>query len=160
MARKKSDEQSSRKPARTRGFVPIDYEEFLGKLKQRIRTAQLGAAVAVNRELALLFWGIGQNNLERQEKPVGKPKSSTGCLLTFSEPSPGWRHSAREISFGTRRGGCAKPAVAPTYHRLSSTPSVPTDLSPAPSSVARRAAAGLDRLSLRTPLQHSDRIGL
>jgi predicted nuclease of restriction endonuclease-like (RecB) superfamily len=47
---------------------PPDYEKFLGDLKQRIRTAQLRAGLAVNRELVLLYWGIGRDILERQEK--------------------------------------------------------------------------------------------
>ena len=45
-----------------------EYEKFLGELKQRIRTAQVRAGLAVNRELVLLYWGIGRDILERQEK--------------------------------------------------------------------------------------------
>jgi hypothetical protein len=46
--------------------VPEDYEEFLGELKERIRAAQIRAALAVNRELALLYWRIGREILARQ----------------------------------------------------------------------------------------------
>jgi hypothetical protein len=42
------------------------YEQFLGELKQRIRSAQLRAGIAVNRELVLLYWSIGRDILERQ----------------------------------------------------------------------------------------------
>ena len=35
--------------------VPAGYDAFLKDLKERIRTAQLQAALAVNRELVLLF---------------------------------------------------------------------------------------------------------
>jgi predicted nuclease of restriction endonuclease-like (RecB) superfamily len=49
--------------------VPLpEYEKFLGELKQRIRTAQLRAGLAVNRELVLLYWSIGRDILKRQEK--------------------------------------------------------------------------------------------
>ena len=47
---------------------PPEYEKFLGELKQRIRTAQLRAGLAVNSELVLLYWGIGRDILERQEQ--------------------------------------------------------------------------------------------
>ena len=47
---------------------PEGYEEFLRDLKQRIREAQVRAALAVNRELVLLYWGIGREILARQQQ--------------------------------------------------------------------------------------------
>ena len=48
---------------------PINsYDSFLRELKDRIRTAQVRAGLAVNRELVLLYWGIGRDILERQER--------------------------------------------------------------------------------------------
>jgi hypothetical protein len=35
------------------------YQILLRELKERIRTARLQAALAVNQELILLYWGIG-----------------------------------------------------------------------------------------------------
>ena len=52
----------------TRALIPEGYEEFLRGLKERIRTAQVKAALAVNRELVLLYWRIGQDILERQRQ--------------------------------------------------------------------------------------------
>lgn len=43
------------------------YEEFLRGLKERIRTAQVKAALAVNAELIQLYWEIGQSLWERQQ---------------------------------------------------------------------------------------------
>jgi predicted nuclease of restriction endonuclease-like (RecB) superfamily len=43
-----------------------NYEAFLSTLKTRVRTAQLRASLAVNRELVLLYWQIGRDILERQ----------------------------------------------------------------------------------------------
>jgi len=51
-----------------RSATPEGYEAFLGELKERIRTAQVRAALAVNRELVLLYWGIGRDILARQQK--------------------------------------------------------------------------------------------
>ncbi len=45
-----------------------DYETLLQSLKQRIAAAQVKAVLAVNRELVLLYWQIGRDILERQEK--------------------------------------------------------------------------------------------
>jgi len=42
------------------------YEEFLRDVKERVRTAQVRAALAVNRELVLLYWSIGRDVLTRQ----------------------------------------------------------------------------------------------
>ncbi len=42
------------------------YDRFLGDLKDRIRSAQLRATLAVNRELVLLYWQIGRDILVRQ----------------------------------------------------------------------------------------------
>jgi predicted nuclease of restriction endonuclease-like (RecB) superfamily len=48
--------------------VPDGYEEYLRDLKQRIWTAQVKAALAVNRELVLLYWQIGHEILAFQEQ--------------------------------------------------------------------------------------------
>ena len=45
---------------------PDSYELFLTDLKKRIRTAQVKAALAVNKELILLYWQIGRDILQRQ----------------------------------------------------------------------------------------------
>ncbi|MXS80088.1 Predicted nuclease of restriction endonuclease-like (RecB) superfamily, DUF1016 family [Nitrosomonas eutropha] len=46
--------------------VPAGYADWLAELKQRIHAAQQRATLAVNRELVLLYWQIGQGILERQ----------------------------------------------------------------------------------------------
>lgn len=48
--------------------LPDGYDGFLAELKQRIRGARVRAALAVNRELVLLYWSIGRDILERQEQ--------------------------------------------------------------------------------------------
>ena len=47
--------------------LPAGYAALLEELKTRIRTAQLRAAFAVNRELILLYWSIGRDILARQQ---------------------------------------------------------------------------------------------
>jgi predicted nuclease of restriction endonuclease-like (RecB) superfamily len=43
-----------------------DYREFIAGLKTRVAAAQLAAARAVNRDLILLYWDIGQGIVEKQ----------------------------------------------------------------------------------------------
>jgi predicted nuclease of restriction endonuclease-like (RecB) superfamily len=47
-------------------MLPEGYDAFLGSLKERVRSAQLRASLSVNRELVLLYWGIGRDILARQ----------------------------------------------------------------------------------------------
>lgn len=44
------------------------YRDLLASLKTQIRTAQVRAAVAVNNELVMLYWGIGKAILSRQKE--------------------------------------------------------------------------------------------
>ncbi|MEQ1638077.1 MAG: DUF1016 N-terminal domain-containing protein [Methylococcales bacterium] len=48
--------------------LPSDYAAWLTELKTRIHNAQQRAALAVNRELLLLYWQIGQDILTRQNQ--------------------------------------------------------------------------------------------
>ena len=48
--------------------LPENYEAFVRGLKERIRTAQVRAALAVNKELVMLYWQIGRDILQRQEQ--------------------------------------------------------------------------------------------
>ena len=47
---------------------PEGYADWLLDLKNRIHSAQQRAALAVNRELVLLYWQIGRDILERQSR--------------------------------------------------------------------------------------------
>src|SRR5271165_1944358 len=44
------------------------YQDLLARLKSQIQTAQVRAAVSVNRELVLLYWQIGKEILLRQQE--------------------------------------------------------------------------------------------
>ena len=67
MARKHdTSKKPGNRPGKAQNLIPKGYDELLGQLKDRIRTAQLRAAVAVNRELIELYWQIGQSIVDRQ----------------------------------------------------------------------------------------------
>ena len=61
MARKKQD-------GITAPVLPPDYAEFLESLKARVRQAQTQAMLSVNRELIRLYWEIGREIVQRQER--------------------------------------------------------------------------------------------
>jgi predicted nuclease of restriction endonuclease-like (RecB) superfamily len=65
-----------------------NYAALLASIKERIQTAQVRAAVAVNRELVLLYWGIG-TEITRRQKAEGwgtKVIDSLGRDLKSSFP--------------------------------------------------------------------------
>lgn len=52
--------------------APLEsYGELLSSLRQRIRSAQVRAGLAVNRELVLLYWEVGKEILRRQDARAG-----------------------------------------------------------------------------------------
>ncbi len=48
--------------------IPAGYSELLGEIKCRIRSAQIKAALAVNSELIRLYWSIGRDIVQRQQR--------------------------------------------------------------------------------------------
>ncbi|MDD5186926.1 MAG: PDDEXK nuclease domain-containing protein [Methanoregula sp.] len=47
--------------------IPQGYPDFISSIKEQIRSAQIRAALSVNRDLVLLYWQIGKEILQRQE---------------------------------------------------------------------------------------------
>lgn len=54
-------------PKQSSLFPDDKYPAFFDSLKKRIQTAQLKAALAVNQELVLLYWNIGNDILAKQK---------------------------------------------------------------------------------------------
>lgn len=94
--------------------IPEGYSSLLSILKERIREARFRSSLAVNRELILLYWQIGNDILARQDSegwgaktidrlaadlrrdfPAYRPRHSQSvpCLSEserLSARSPGW----------------------------------------------------------------------
>ena len=67
MARKCAASPKSGRPAKkATDLLPKGYDELLAQIKERIRSAQLRAGLAVNRELIELYWQIGRSIVEHQ----------------------------------------------------------------------------------------------
>ena len=62
--------------------MPTTYAPLLAGLKARVRVAQVKAAVALNRELMLLYWHIGRE--------AGARKSSSGWRRIWRRSSRRW----------------------------------------------------------------------
>ena len=76
------------------------YEAFLGELKDRIRTAQVRAGLAVNRELVLLYWGIGREILARQDQHSWGAKIIERLARDLRQAFPGMQGwSARNLQY-------------------------------------------------------------
>lgn len=83
--------------------IPEHYPEFLEQLTQRIRTAQVTAGLAVNRELVLLYWHIGCDLSAR----IQSAQWGTGVVQQLAQDIakrfPGVRSfSARNLMFMRR----------------------------------------------------------
>jgi predicted nuclease of restriction endonuclease-like (RecB) superfamily len=59
---------AARRAGRNLPIEPLGYAELVSELKQRIAAARLQAALSVNRELILLYWGIGRDILMQQRR--------------------------------------------------------------------------------------------
>jgi len=68
-------------------LVTEDYADFIGELKERIRNAQVRAALNVNRELVLLYWQIGREIRARQGTAGWARKSSSAFCTICASPS-------------------------------------------------------------------------
>ena len=68
MPRKKIRTESQPAPAKPSTGLLAGYEDMLAELKSRIRSAQIKAALSVNREMIAPYWEIGRDIIARQEK--------------------------------------------------------------------------------------------
>ena len=67
---------------------PDSYELFFNDLKQRIRNARVKAALAVNKELILLYWQIGTGILSKQNKEGWGTKVVTRLAKDLKQAFP------------------------------------------------------------------------
>ena len=104
------------------------YSALLASIKERIQAAQVRAALAVNQELVVLYWGIGKEILARQqEEGWGKNiiprlakdlKSQFPDMKGLSPRNLGYMKAfaealARRLNFAA---SCCKIAVVPQLH--------------------------------------------
>ncbi|MEB3213247.1 MAG: PDDEXK nuclease domain-containing protein [Leptolyngbyaceae bacterium] len=104
-----------------------NYVAFLGDLKTRIRQAQVKAALAVNRELVLLYWHIGKEILQRQEQEGWGAKVITQLSKDLKREFPEMKGFSRTNLMYMRAFAAAYPEAQivqevlgqiPWYHNI------------------------------------------
>lgn len=100
------------------GFLFADsYDDFFRDLKERIRSSQVKAALAVNQELVLLYWQIGQEILQRQQEEGWGTKVIDRLAQDLKIEFPAMTgFSPRNSSEGNKKGRQA--AIAHLYSLL------------------------------------------
>ena len=111
----------------TRSQARIPAPPFLATIKERVQSAQVRAALAVNRELVLLFGGIGREILARQQQEGWGTKMIERLAKDLRSAFPHTKgfsrtHVRNIVLFrGLARGsnhpaGCWTIAVVPQLH--------------------------------------------
>ena len=81
-------------------LFPDDYNSFLSNLKNRIRRAQVRAALAINEEMITLYWEIGQEILDRQKQQEYGTKVVDQLAKDLKKEFPGLTgFSARSLKY-------------------------------------------------------------
>ncbi|MEL6321280.1 MAG: PDDEXK nuclease domain-containing protein [Cyanobacteria bacterium J06626_14] len=103
------------------------YVAFLSDLKTRIQQAQVKASLAVNRELVLLYWQIGQDILQRQHQEGWGAKVITQLSKDLKREFPGMKGFSRTNLMYMRAFASAYPnrqivqevlGQIPWYHNI------------------------------------------
>lgn len=84
-------------------IIPKGYAKILKEIKEKIKSSQLKAAVAVNRELIKLYWEIGRVILEKKEKEGWGAKTIEKLARDLKISFPGMKgFSLRNLQFMTQ----------------------------------------------------------
>ena len=82
------------------GRRPVGYAQLLRDLSERVRSSQLRAAASVNSELVLLYWSIGRDILDRQERLGWGAKVIEQLASDLARELPGSRgFSSRNLKY-------------------------------------------------------------
>src|SRR5882757_5119106 len=102
--------------------IPGGYSQFIKSLKERIRSAQLRASLAVNRELIQLYWETGKDVVHRQEKDGWGSKVIERISRDLQNEFPGVEGFSRSNIFRMKAFYLAYAKVAQTVRQLEDLP--------------------------------------
>lgn len=100
------------------GVLPSGYVELLDDLKTRIRTAQVKASLAADRELILLYWNIGRELAQRQEQEGWGQKAVDRLAGDLQKEFPGLQGFSRANIYRMRAFSQAYQIVAQPVRQL------------------------------------------
>lgn len=99
-----------------------NYIKFISSLKAKIRSSQIKAAVAVNKELIKLYWEIGGDIVEKQEKEGWGSKVLEKVAKDLQNEFPGIEGFSRANIFRMKAFFSAYEKVAQAVRQLESLP--------------------------------------
>lgn len=91
------------------GTDPTSYGDVLERLKARIRSSRSRAALRVNLDLITLYWGIGREILDRQEREGWGTKIVERLSVDLRHAFPEMRGLSRSNLMSMRAFACAWP---------------------------------------------------
>ncbi len=80
----------------------VGYGEFLNELKVKIRNAQMKAAIAASKELIELYWELGKDIVQKQEKEGWGSKVLEKVAKDLQKDFPGIEGFSRTNIFRMR----------------------------------------------------------
>jgi predicted nuclease of restriction endonuclease-like (RecB) superfamily len=101
--------------------LPNDYAALLEEIKERVRSAQLAALKAVNKELVTLYWDIGRLIVERQSDAAHGAAIAEQLAADLRSEFPGVAGYSRRNIFYMREFYLAyhdKPKVQPLVAQI------------------------------------------
>lgn len=100
----------------------VGYNEFLKEIKEKIRSTQLKAAIAANRELIKLYWELGKDIVENQEKEGWGSKVLDKVAKDLQNEFPGIEGFSRANIFRMRAFFIAYEKVAQAVRQFEPLP--------------------------------------
>lgn len=105
-----------------RDVSPAEYTKFITSLKTKIRSAQIKAAIAVNSELIRLYWEIGKDIFEKQEREAWGSKVLERVAKDLQNEFPGIEGFSRANMFRMKAFFSAYEKVAQAVRQFESLP--------------------------------------
>lgn len=99
-----------------------EYSKLIKSLKAKIRSVQIKAAVAVNNELIKLYWEVGKEIVEKQEKEGWGRKTLERVAKDLQNECPGIEGFSRANIFRMKAFFIAYEKVAQAVRQLESLP--------------------------------------
>ena len=88
-----AEQENTTRDEQNRQITTLEYKNWIGELKQRIRQSQIKAAVKVNTELLQLYWQLGGEIVEKQQNAKwgdGFLKQLSADLMAEFPEMKGW----------------------------------------------------------------------
>lgn len=107
----------------SKAFLTLsNYSQFIKSLKEKVRSAQLKASIAVNQELIKLYWELGRDVVKRQEKEKWGSKVIERIAQDLQNEFPGKEGFSRSNIFRMKAFYLAYEKVAQSVRQLAELP--------------------------------------